>query len=263
LLESARPAKVLSLIVSDVIGDDLSVIGSGPTVPDGSTFAECLGIIDKYRIADQLPPEVTAYLRRGAAGFAPETPKHPALFAGASHHLIATNALAIEAVRRAAEALTVEVEVLGSTLSGEARELAKTLADQAKARRRSPRSRPLLLLGGGETTVRLRGDGKGGRNQELALALAVELDGLPGVHVLCAGTDGTDGPTAAAGAFADGGTVEAAKSRGLSAVAHLRNNDSHPFFKAIDSLLITGPTLTNVMDLVLILVEAGDVPVKR
>ncbi len=255
LAEIALPSTVISLIVSDVIGDDLSVIGSGPTVLDSSTFSDCLRIIESYDIAKQLPDDVMQHLAEGSLGRRSETPKSAQSLSHVSNHLIATNKLAIEATCLAAAELDFDVEILSSAIEGEARDVAKILADQAKAKRLDSLLKPLLLVAGGETTVHINGKGKGGRNQELALAMAIELSGTEGIYVLCAGTDGSDGPTDAAGAFACGKTVQHGNTVGLSAISYLQDNDSYHFFKAIDSLSITGPTLTNVMDMTLILIE--------
>ncbi len=258
LAQAANPAKVLSLIVSDVIGDDLSVIGSGPGVPDPSRFEDCLRMIDSYGISEELPVEIMDHLKRGRAGEIAETPKgKDGRFVNASNHLIATNELALAAMHKAAQEAGAEVEIISSRMEGEAREVAVKLAEIAKNRAtsRARAKRPLWLLAGGETTVTLNGNGKGGRNQEMALAMAIELEGTRGIHALCAGTDGSDGPTDAAGAFAHGDTLSIADRKGLSAREYLANNDSYSFFEQIDDLFITGPTLTNVMDLIIVSIQ--------
>ena len=258
LARLAQPATVLSLILSDVIGDDLDTIASGPTVPDSTTFYDCLRILNRFGLSEVIPSVALRHLEAGARGEYPETPKaqDPA-FDKTQNVIVGSNAQAVEAARERAESLGYNSMVLSSFMEGEAREVARVHAAIAKEilKTGNPVPPPACIISGGETTVTLRGGGKGGRNQEFALAGAIEIQGLPGVMILSGGTDGTDGPTDAAGALADGGTVEKARLRGLSAEASLENNDSYPFFHSLGDLVVTGPTLTNVMDLNLVLVE--------
>jgi len=257
LAHLAYPATILSLILSDVVGDDLDVIGSGPTVPDSSTFQQSEQILRGYGIWDQVPIPIQNYLARGARGEIEDTPKAGApAFRRCSTVLVGTNLQAMLAAGKKAEQHGYQPLILSTKVEGEAREVAKV--HMAIAREvissANPIAPPACLLFGGETTVTLHGDGKGGRNQEYALSAAMALDGQDHILVLAGGTDGTDGPTDAAGAVADGATMSRARAKGLSPRDYLRRNDSYNFFKNLDDLLITGPTRTNVMDLYMALV---------
>jgi hydroxypyruvate reductase len=244
-------------MLSDVIGDDLDVIGSGPTAPDPSTFGSALAILRKYGIDARTPASVLARLEQGVAGEIPETPKSgdPAL-SRTQNVVVGSNVLAVNAAAAKATELGFRAMVLSTFIEGETRDVARVHAAIARQARLygQPASAPACLISGGETTVTIRGNGKGGRNQEFALAAAIDLAGLDDVLVLSGGTDGTDGPTDAAGAMADGQTCERAAKLGRSAKEYLANNDSYNFFKPLDDLVITGPTNTNVMDVRLILV---------
>lgn len=256
LARAAAPAQVVSLILSDVIGDDLDVIASGPTVPDTSTFALACEALERHGVRDRIPDAVRRRLEAGVRGEVPETPKPgDPLFKNVANIIIASNATAVDAAAQAAEGLGYHPLVLSSCIQGEAREVARVMAAIARevSTTDRPVAKPACVLAGGETTVTLRGTGLGGRNQELALAAALDIEGLPDVLVLAAGTDGTDGPTDAAGAMAFGDTVTRAREVGMSPRAYLENNDSYHFFKALGDLVVTGPTRTNVMDLLLIL----------
>ena len=257
LAHLAYPATILSLILSDVVGDDLDVIGSGPTVPDSSTFQQSEQILRGYGIWDQVPIPIQNYLARGARGEIEDTPKAGApAFRRCSTVLVGTNLQAMLAAGKKAEQHGYQPLILSTKVEGEAREVAKV--HMAIAREvissANPIAPPACLLFGGETTVTLHGDGKGGRNQEYALSAAMALDGQDHILALAGGTDGTDGPTDAAGAVADGATMSRARAKGLSPRDYLRRNDSYNFFKNLDDLLITGPTRTNVMDLYMALV---------
>ena len=256
LARAAAPARVVALMLSDVIGDPLDTIASGPTHPDTTTFDDCLAIVDRYDLRDQLPSPVRQHLEAGARGEQPETPKPgDPCFARAESLVIGNSRLAIDAAAHKASALGYKVLVLTSRLQGEARQAAAALVSiaQETAETNRPIARPACLIAGGETTVTLRNNGKGGRNQELALAAALQLEGWPAT-LLSGGTDGTDGPTDAAGALADGQTLSRARAQGLDARAFLDRHDSYPFFAALDDLVITGPTGTNVMDLQIVLI---------
>jgi len=251
------PASCVSLILSDVIGDSLEAIVSGPTVADSTTYGDCLEIVRRYDLTDKMPHAVVNLLRRGAEGAVDETPKpSDAVFQKVQNVIIGSNRAALNGAERQAETFGYQTRVLSSSVEGESRTVAKSHAALVKeiARRRQPLGRPACVISGGETTVTIRGDGLGGRNQEFALAAAVEIDGLDGVIILSGGTDGTDGPTDAAGGIVDASTVQRGKARGLDATAFLARNDSYHFLKATDDLLITGPTFTNVMDLQVMLV---------
>lgn len=257
LAELAYPSTVLSLILSDVIDDSMDNIGSGPTAPDSSTFADCLSIIDRYGVGDMIPLAVTTFLKKGAAGEIADTPKadNP-IFQQVQNLLIGNNQLALVAAKEKAQALGYNALILASSVEGEARSVAIDHVVSARdvLSSSSPVRPPACIISGGETTVTIRGAGLGGRNQEFALAAALEIDGLNGIVVLSGGTDGTDGPTDAAGGIVDGTTVQRARDQGLNARSYLERNDSYPLLKAVGDLLITGPTLTNVMDLRLILI---------
>ncbi len=258
LARCAHPARVVSLLISDVIGDRLDAIASGPTYPDPTTFGDCLALIEWYQLRSRLPAAVCRHLEAGARGLLPETPKAgDPCFARTATHIIGNNSLAIEAAAEAARSLGYQPLILSSRIGGEAREVAAVhaaIAQEVCASGR-PMAPPACIISGGETTVTLRGRGRGGRNQEFALAAAVQLEGWEGITCLSGGTDGTDGPTDAAGAIADGDTAQRGRQQGLSAEAHLRNNDSYTFFQALGDLIITGPTGTNVMDLRLFLIS--------
>ncbi len=252
LARLAAPARVVTLILSDVVGDPLPVIASGPTVPDPSTFADAWAIVEQFHLQNSLPPAVVHRLQAGVQGDIPDTPKPGApVFDRVENIIIGSNRIAARAAVSAARALGFNAQLLTTFLEGEAREVGKVLAGLAKgmARDESPLVRPACLVLGGETTVTLRGNGLGGRNQEMALAAAIALQGWPDVLVVCLGTDGTDGPTDAAGAFADGDTVQRAQALGLDPLDFLARNDAYHFFRALDDLIITGPTQTNVNDL--------------
>ncbi len=257
LARLAYPATVVSLLLSDVIGDDLDVIGSGPTAPDSSTYRRALAILEKYGIRDKIPASVEDRLRRGAAGEIAETPKpgDPEL-ARTQNLIVGSNRLAVDAAAGRARKLGFRTMVLSTFVEGETREVARVHAAIVKEIRSSsrPLRAPACVISGGETTVTIRGDGLGGRNQEFVLAAAMDLDGVAGVCVLSGGTDGTDGPTDAAGAVADGRTLERARALGLDAAACLARNDSYHFFEPLGDLLKTGPTNTNVMDVRILLV---------
>jgi hydroxypyruvate reductase len=258
LAEAANGADILVLVVSDVVGNDLSVIASGPFYPDPSTYGDCLAILERYELVEKVPAVVREMLEAGARGEAPETPKPGAdCFATCTTRMVADLRMAMNAAAAEAKAIGITPLTLTSTLKGEAREVAKVMTAMLREAVTSgtPLSRPGLLLAGGETTVTLRGQGKGGRSQELALAAALELDGVDGASLLAAGTDGNDGPTNAAGGFAFGDSVARMNAAGLDPHALLANNDAYHALAAVDDLLITGPTRTNVMDLVLGLVE--------
>ena len=245
-------------MLSDVIGDPLDTIASGPDPPRLHDFWRLPSYRRSLRSA---PPTsrtpVRQHLETGARGERPETPKpKDPCFARAESLVIGNSRLAIDAAANQASELGYEVCVLTSRLQGEARHAATALVSiaQETAETNRPIARPACLIAGGETTVTLRGNGKGGRNQELALAASLQLDGWSAITLLSGGTDGTDGPTDAAGALADGQTLSRARAQGLDARAFLNRHDSYSFFAALDDLVITGPTGTNVMDLQIILI---------
>lgn len=258
LARRANGAMILSLILSDVIGSPLDTIASGPTAPDPTTFADALGVIHRRGVREQLPPNIVALIGRGARGEMADTPKaDDAIFVRVQNVVIADNEMACQAAINAARERNFNTLLLTSFMQGEAREVAKVFAAIAQeiAKSNLPVPKPACVIAGGETTVTVRGTGKGGRNQEFALASALEIAGMPNVVALSGGTDGTDGPTDAAGALADGMTLARAAQRGLDAHAYLSNNDANHFFQALDDLIVTGPTHTNVNDVMMVLVE--------
>jgi glycerate 2-kinase len=267
LARALAPASSLTLAISDVLGDEPAAIGSGPTVPDPSTFADALGVLARYRLEARVPPAALRHLRHGAAGGVAETPKpsDPA-FARAGFLVLASLGDAAAAASDQARAAGYEVVSFGPWLEGDthqrAREFATRLRELGAAWR--PGAPPRMLVAGGETTLEVRGPGQGGRNQDFALIVAQELAGTEGLCALAAGTDGTDGPTAAAGGFADGGTLSRASAAGLDPAAILADNDSNRLLAATGDLFVTGPTGTNVMDLVLGVVQsAGGSPAQQ
>ncbi len=250
-------APIVSLILSDVIGSPLDTIASGPTAPDSTTFADALAVIEQRGIRAQLPASIHRHIERGAHGEVLDTPKAgDPVFARVQNVVVADNAIACDAALHAAEAHGFHTLLLSTFVEGEAREVARVFAAIAKeiATADRPIPRPACIVAGGETTVTVRGGGKGGRNQELALAAAVEIAGMENAAILSAGTDGTDGPTDAAGAIADGSTLARAAERGLGARTFLANNDAYHFFAPLGDLIMTGPTNTNVNDVMLVLV---------
>ncbi len=258
LAEAAYPARVISLILSDVIGDPIDFIASGPTAPDTTTFAEALAIVTRYDKTGEMPPNVMRILREGAEGKIPDTPKagNP-LFDRVENIIIGSNRIATEAARAKALTLGYEPLVLTTELQGEARDAAGWLYGQVLESQSCLASgrKKICIIAGGETTVTVQGKGLGGRNTEMALAFAMAIEGTSGITFLSAGTDGTDGPTDAAGAVVDGQTIPKARSLGLDPRVFLDNNDSYHFFEKSGGLFKTGPTGTNVMDLQVILIE--------
>ncbi len=257
LARLAYPSTVLSFILSDVVGDALDVIGSGPTVPDSSTFEQAWEILEKYDLVREIAPSIKKHLLEGKENKAEETPKPgDKAFEKVLNVLIGSNRLALEAAEKEAASRGFNPLILSSSIVGETREAARFHAAVAREVISSghPVPKPACIISGGETTVTIRGHGLGGRNQEFALAAALEIDGLEKVVLLSGGTDGTDGPTDAAGAIVDLTTVRRAWEMGLDLKAHLENNNSYPFFEKLGDLLITGPTYTNVMDVRIILV---------
>jgi len=257
LARLAYPSTLISLILSDVIGDDMDIIASGPTVPDRSTYIDCLHILEKYSIQNKIPAAVLTHLEKGARGEIEETPKEKdPIFKQTQNIIIASNKQAVEAAKQKAAELGYHSLILSTFIEGETREIAKAHSAIAKEILSTghPVTKPACIISGGETTVAIRGQGLGGRNQEFALAAAIEIDGLEDVIILSGGTDGTDGLTDAAGAIADGTTIQRAKASGLSAEHFLQENDSYHFFEPLGNLLKTGPTYTNVMDLRLVMV---------
>jgi glycerate 2-kinase len=250
LARLAAPARVESLLLSDVVGDNLDVIGSGPTAPDASTFADAAAVLKRYGIWRRAPKAVRVRIESGLRNEIPETPKPgDAAFRRVRNTVIGSNRIALAAASARARELGYRTLILSSEIVGETREIARMHAAILREAAHSghPVKPPACIISGGETTVTLKGDGRdgrGGRNQEFALAAAIDLAGLPNAVVFSAGTDGTDGPTDAAGAIADGSTL----ARNPEARRYLDNHDSYRYFESIGDLVKTGPTHTNVMD---------------
>ncbi len=257
LAQRVHPATLVSLIISDVIGDRLDVIASGPTVADPTTFQDCLKIIEKYQLEGKIPKTVMEFMQAGYAGKREETPKpgDPA-FLKSHHVIVARNSDALTAAKKQAEALGYQTIILSSSICGNTRDAALFHTAIAREIRSTgnPLPPPACILSGGETTVQVNGHGLGGRNQEFALAAAIDIYDQENMVILSAGTDGTDGPTDAAGARVDPATATQAMAAGKNPIAFLTNHDSYHFFKSTDHHIITGPTGTNVMDVRILLI---------
>ena len=246
-LARATKARVISLILSDVIGNPLEAIASGPTAPDPTTKEDALEILHQYGLEKQVPYSILQHLE--SRSLLSETPQQALGAHTVQNIIIVDNKLAARAALDQAEREGFQAEILTNELQGEARQVGRDLAHRLRIEG-SGRTRPFCLIAGGETTVTIQSDGKGGRNQELALAAVPELTGLKNSMLISMATDGDDGPTDAAGAVVTGETAQRAKSLGLDAASHLSRNDAYPFFEALGDLLVTGPTGTNVNDLV-------------
>jgi len=261
LARSIYPAPCLSFILSDVVGDPLDSIASGITAADKTTYSDAKGIVEKYNLTGSLPSAVRELITRGVKGDIPETVKEgDPVLKGITNILIGTNRAALLGAGKRAEELGYNTVFLSSRIIGETREIAKFYCALAldTARHQMLLAKPACIIGGGETTVTLKGTGQGGRNQEMALAFLRELshagEGGRGIYFLSAGTDGNDGPTDAAGAFAYSDLADRGRESGLSIDSYLKNNDSYNYFKAVEGLLVTGMTDTNVGDLQVVLV---------
>ena len=258
LARLAAPATIISLVLSDVLGDSLEAIASGPTVPDSSTYNDCLDIIHRHQLGAVIPGSVLAHLERGTRGEIAETPKSfSAIFERVQNLIIGNNRMALSAAVRQAGELGYHTMIYTDSIHGESRMAAREFSMLVReiAISNKPISRPACVIAGGETTVTVRGQGLGGRNQEFALSAAIELEGIDAVVVLSGGTDGTDGPTEAAGGIVDGKTVSRALGAGLEPRKFLDRNDSYHLLHATGDLFVTGPTLTNVMDLQVALIS--------
>jgi glycerate 2-kinase len=256
-LAELTKATIVTLILSDVLGDDLSAIASGPTVPDPTTYQEAVAILKRYRIWQAAPQRVRRHLDRGCQGLASETPKPGSpLFRRIHHHIVGNNAAAVTAVARAAGEAGLRTLVHTTALTEEASEKGKQFGALAKTIVQAgiPLQRPCCVVAGGETTVTVTGKGAGGRAQEFAAAAALEIAGLTKVWVVAIGTDGTDGPTDAAGAVIDGHTMARAQRLSVDLKGALKRQNTYPALKRLGQLIVTGPTGTNVNDLYLLLV---------
>jgi glycerate 2-kinase len=252
------PATIVNLMLSDVVGDKMDVIASGPFVPDRSTFKEVWDILEKYGLKD-IPRTIEEHLRAGLDGLIPETPKaNESVFENVFNFIVGSNIIALEAAREKAEKIGYQSLILSSMVEGETRDVARVHAAIAKeiVKTGHPIFSPACIISGGETTVTIHGKGLGGRNQEFCLSAALDLVELPPrVVILSGGTDGNDGPTDAAGAMVDPYTIRRGKELGMKAIDFLTNNDAYHFFEKTNDLLMTGPTNTNVMDVRLVLVR--------
>ena len=249
LARAVYPAHLVSLILSDVIGDKLDVIASGPTAPDPTTYIDAIEVIDKYGIRELIPKRIIDFLHDEKA----ETPKPGNIvFSKTSNIIIGNNRIALENARLKAKEFNINSIIVDDKLQGDVVQVSEYLVETAL---KYSENKPVCLLFGGETTVKPTGNGLGGRNQHLALLCAKALRGKRGITILCAGTDGTDGPTDAAGAVVDAGTIQLALSKKLDAEVYLSNFDSYNFFKLSSGHIITGPTLTNVMDIMIIIID--------
>lgn len=259
LAEIAYPAGIIPLILSDAPGDDIDIIASGPTAPDSSTYSDALSAIGILDLLKETPAAVMKTLADGEAGILPETPKlQDGISDKVKNIIVGNNTTAIEAVHTKAPSPGYTVMETPEPVTENVRKTAKELAKRAldvHVNMKNSEKGPVCLISGGETTVTASGSGKGGRNAEFALAFALEIDGIPNISLLSAGTDGIDGPTDAAGAFADGSTVRRARKKGLNPRSFLDDNDNYSFFDKLGGLFMTGPTGTNVMDLQIIAVE--------
>jgi hydroxypyruvate reductase len=252
LARLAYPARTATLVLSDVIGNPLDVIASGPTCPDPTTYQVARDVLARYKLLQEAPPAVLQHLERGIRGVLPETPKPgDPFFASAHYQVVGDNYQAAQAALQAAQQAGLTSLLLTTSLQGEASQAGRFLAAIARQidRTGQPVARPACIIAGGETTVTLQGDGLGGRNQELALAAVNDLAGLENTLLVTLATDGGDGPTGAAGAVVSGETLQQAQASGLDAQRFLHRNDAYHFFEPLGGLLITGPTLTNVNDL--------------
>ncbi|MFQ5713455.1 MAG: glycerate kinase [Candidatus Scalinduaceae bacterium] len=258
LAKASYPSTLVTLILSDVIGDPMDIIASGPTVPEESTFEDACKVIQKYSLKNRIPDSVNKLLEKGRAGGVEENPKRGnKVFVNTQNVIIGSNKIALEAAKEKAIKLGYNTIILSSLIQGESKEAAKFFTAIAKEVYRTELliSKPACIIAGGETTVTIKGNGKGGRNQEFALSAAIEIDEDKGIVILSGGTDGTDGPTDATGAIVDVHTCKYAREKFyLNPEDFLSRNDSYHFFKKIEQHLITGPTLTNVMDIMISLI---------
>lgn len=251
------PATLVNLILSDVPGDPLDVIASGPTVPDPTTFQQALSVLAKYDLTESVAPAVLNFLNEGVAGKRAETPKPgDPVFSKTFNILVGSNKLALEAAKRKALEFNINAVIIDDQLQGDTFTVAEYIVETSlKFKNDENEVKPVCLLFGGETTVKMTGKGAGGRNQHLALLTALLLRGKPGITILSAGTDGNDGTTDVAGAVVDSDTIAEALSKNINPEKHLTGFDSYHFFKKAGGHIITGPTMTNVMDVIVVIIE--------
>jgi glycerate 2-kinase len=257
LARAIYPAELVSLILSDVPGDPIDVIASGPTAPDLSTFRQAVTVLESFNLKGSVPPGLLKYLSDGIAGIRAETPK-PAdnIFERTRNILVGNNSMALEAASKKAMEYNINAVIIDGELQGDTSSVAKYIIDTSLSIKSDENEvKPLCLLFGGETTVRMTGKGLGGRNQHLALECCSLLQNHPGITILAAGTDGNDGPTDAAGAVVDSSTLSTAARKNLDPLKYLKDFDSYHFFKRAGGHIITGPTMTNVMDIIVVIVD--------
>lgn len=257
LARAVSPATLVSLILSDVPGDPLDVIASGPTTPDPTTFQQALDVLDKYNLTASVTGGILNFLKEGVSGLRHETPKaEDPSFEKTYNFLAGTNKLALEAARRKSLEFNINAVIIDDQLQGDTVSVAEYIVETSlKFKSDKNETKPVCLLFGGETTVKMTGKGAGGRNQHMALLSANMLQNHPSITILSAGTDGTDGPTDAAGAIVDSDTIPMALSKNIDPEKYLRNFDSYHFFKKAGGHIITGPTMTNVMDIIVVLIQ--------
>jgi glycerate 2-kinase len=257
LAGAVYPATLVSLILSDVIGDHPDIIASGPTAPDPTTYVDAIEVLDKYNLKDSLPERVIDYLYEGATCRKPDTPKPgEEIFNKTSNIIIGSNRIALENARLKAMEFNINAVITEDELQGDTVSVSEYLVDTALEYRSDKNEvKPVCILLGGETTVKMTGKGTGGRNQHLAMLCAGLLDKIPGITILCAGTDGTDGPTKAAGAVVDNETIITASNKNIDIGEFISDFNSYNFFRKTGGHIITGPTMTNVMDIVIIIVD--------
>lgn len=252
-----RPAESVTILLSDVIGDPPDIIASGPTVPDNSTFADAMGVIEKYSLTGELPEQLVNYIREGIEGLRPETPKaDDPVFRKSPLFIAGNNKLALLSAMEKAEKLGYDTYIITDSLQGDTDNACSFIIETINNyRNNTSLKKPLCLLFGGETTVKVAGNGTGGRNQHLALVTAFRIRDIPGITFLSAGSDGSDGETDAAGAVVHSGTIPEAINAGKDPETFLRNFDSWNFFRTTGGLIKTGPTLTNVMDIMIVIID--------
>lgn len=257
LARKVWPATLVTLIVSDVTGDPLDVIASGPTAPDPTTFTEALGILEKYRLTRDLTSGVLKYLNNGSAGLIPETPEPGDEVFSRTYNIVAgSNLIALEAAGKSAMDLGLNTFIIDSGIRSDVDTISRSVFETAiRYKQNDDLRKPICLLFGGETTIHVSGNGQGGRNQHLALLVAIKLRDTEGVTFLSAGTDGTDGPTIAAGAVVDSETLKIAALKHTDPEEYLQEFDSYNFFRITGGQIKTGPTFTNVMDLMIVIID--------
>ncbi|MCU0821521.1 MAG: DUF4147 domain-containing protein, partial [Spirochaetes bacterium] len=256
--ELACPATVINLMISDVVGDNMDVIGSGPFVPDNSTFEDAFSVLEKYGLLGKIPVPVLSYIKAGMEGKIEENPAiNSPVFQNVTNLIIASNIIALKTAKTEAEKMGYNTIILSSHIEGDTAYAANFHSAIAKEILTSsnPIKRPACVISGGETTVKVTGNGLGGRNMEFAIQSALHINDMDKITIASVGTDGTDGPTDAAGAVADCSTIKRGCKIGLMITDYIKNSDSYNYFKKLDDLIVTGPTNTNVMDIRIMIID--------